>query len=877
MPATDPPPPARAGRYELLDEIARGRMGVVYRATDTALGREVAVKFPQDRYGPGSAGARRFLDEARITGQLQHPGIPPVHEVGTLPDGRPFLAMKLIRGRTLHDLLNDRPDPAADRGRFLAAFEQVCQAVAYAHNHRVIHRDLKPANVMVGSFGEVQVMDWGLAKVLASVEASARRDPDPDSAATTDLDSFQHSEVHLPHSSDTQAGSVLGSPAYMPPEQAIGAVEQIDARSDVFALGGLLCAVLTGRPPYVGESAESTRQLAARGKLGDAFARLDGCGAEPGLIDLCRRCLAVEKADRPRDAGEVAAVVAALRSAAEARAREAELDRVRIETEARAQRKRRRVLLIAAAALLLILAAGVTGTSVGLVRASHARQRAEADRDRAAQARDRARQVLDDMTSSVAGESLATQPALTPEQKAFLAQVLTYYREFVGEGAADTTARLRTAQAARRVGLIEARLGHNEDAVATFRQARDGFASLVADFPDVADYRRGLAVTHNDLGNRLRVLGRLTDAEAEYRTSTAVHEAIAAAEPGELTHQVNAATARLNLGTAFAAQRRWADAEREFTAARAALAKLAADHPGRADVRRHLATAHDELGNLYKDTRKNPEAKREYEAGRDLRVKLVAESPGTADFRSMLAGSHNNLGLLFDDTDRPKEAEAEQREAVRIREKLVGDFPGVPDYRIELGGSYGNVGRVLRKHGHPADSLEWFGKGIDTLTPEVERQPQLVSARLFLRNTHAGRATALGQLNRHADAVKDWDRAVDLSPPEQKARSRAERSWAMVRAGRTAEALAEADELTRSDEWTANQLYDFACLYSLAIAKDEPNREKHATRAVELLRRSVAKGWSDAAHLETDSDLEPLRSRDDFKAVVANARKPRPK
>src|SRR5262245_21807207 len=158
-------PPASPPGYELRDEIGRGGMGVVYRARDVALDRDVAVKLLADRYPADSPAAQRFLSEARITGQLQHPGIPAVHQVGTLTDGRPFLAMKLIRGSTLEAILKQRTDQAADRGRLLAIFETVCQAVGYAHAHRVIHRDLKPANVMVGAFGEVQVMDWRLAKV----------------------------------------------------------------------------------------------------------------------------------------------------------------------------------------------------------------------------------------------------------------------------------------------------------------------------------------------------------------------------------------------------------------------------------------------------------------------------------------------------------------------------------------------------------------------------------------------------------------------------------------------------------------------------------------------------------------------------------------
>ena len=157
--------------YEVEAVLGHGGMGVVYRATDRTLGREVAVKVLLARFAFDSGTARRFADEARITAQLQHPGIPPVHDLGTLPDGRPFLAMKLIKGQTLDALLASRPEPSAERGRFVAVFEHLCQAVAYAHAHGVIHRDLKPGNVMVGAFGEVQVMDWGLAKVLRKMKS----------------------------------------------------------------------------------------------------------------------------------------------------------------------------------------------------------------------------------------------------------------------------------------------------------------------------------------------------------------------------------------------------------------------------------------------------------------------------------------------------------------------------------------------------------------------------------------------------------------------------------------------------------------------------------------------------------------------------------
>src|SRR5262249_39569657 len=162
------------------------------------------------------------------------------------------------------ELLAARPEPSHERGRFVAVFEQLCQAVAYAHAHGVIHRDLKPANVMVGAFGEVQLMDWGLAQVLAG--QPHRSGDGPPATGPTEVRPRHEGAAQY-----TQAGRVLGTPAYMSPEQASGAIDQVDARSDVFGLGALLAAVLTGRPPFEAETAESTRKMAARGRLQECF------------------------------------------------------------------------------------------------------------------------------------------------------------------------------------------------------------------------------------------------------------------------------------------------------------------------------------------------------------------------------------------------------------------------------------------------------------------------------------------------------------------------------------------------------------------------------------------------------------------------------
>src|SRR5262249_25821520 len=151
-------------RYQVFGEVARGGTGVVLKGRDPELGRELALKVLRSELAGRPAAIQRFVEEAQVGGQLQHPGVVPVYDLGRLADGRPYFAMKFVKGSTLAELLAGRPGPAAGRGGLLQVFLKVCEAVAYAHSKGVIHRDLKPANVMVGNYGEVLVMDWGLAK-----------------------------------------------------------------------------------------------------------------------------------------------------------------------------------------------------------------------------------------------------------------------------------------------------------------------------------------------------------------------------------------------------------------------------------------------------------------------------------------------------------------------------------------------------------------------------------------------------------------------------------------------------------------------------------------------------------------------------------------
>jgi serine/threonine-protein kinase len=344
MPAA--PPAGYGQRYQLFGEIARGGMGAILRGRDTDLGRELAVKVLLEAHRDKPELVRRFVEEAQIGGQLQHPGIIPVYELGTFADRRPYFSMKLLKGRTLAALLHERNGPQAELPRFLAIFGAVCQTVAYAHARGVIHRDLKPSNVMVGGFGEVQVMDWGLAKVLreGGVRDEWLQPGKPDATVVATLRSGSDADASLP-------GSVLGTPAYMAPEQAAGDIGQVDRRSDVFGLVSILCEVLTGRPAFTGPTQPEVIRRAMRGQTAEALAALDGCGAEPELTTLARDCLAVEPNDRPRDAGVLADRLTAYLAGGQEKLRRAELERVE-------ERAHRRLTTLAAAAVVLLSLSG---------------------------------------------------------------------------------------------------------------------------------------------------------------------------------------------------------------------------------------------------------------------------------------------------------------------------------------------------------------------------------------------------------------------------------------------------------------------------------------------------------------------------------------
>jgi eukaryotic-like serine/threonine-protein kinase len=216
-------PDLEGTRYRVIERIGRGGMGSVYLAEDIELQRKVALKV-MNLTDPSGDIAKRMWREARIVAQLEHPGIVPIHDVGVLPDDRVFYAMKYVQGSRLDEYRSKAPTQA----EVLRLFQKICEAVAFANAHGVIHRDLKPENIMVGPFGEVLVMDWGIAKVLRS----------------SDSNSLQHPASSHDTENDTQHGTIIGTKGYMSPEQARGETDTLDQRTDVYSLGAILSFLL---------------------------------------------------------------------------------------------------------------------------------------------------------------------------------------------------------------------------------------------------------------------------------------------------------------------------------------------------------------------------------------------------------------------------------------------------------------------------------------------------------------------------------------------------------------------------------------------------------------------------------------------------------
>jgi serine/threonine protein kinase len=663
--------------YHVEGEFARGGMGRILLAVDRRLGRRIALKELHADAGPGAP--RRFVREALVTARLQHPAIVPVYEAGRWPDGRPFYAMKLVEGRSLEALLRDAPSLAA-RLALLPHLIAVAEAVAYAHDRRVVHRDLKPANVLVGAFGETVVVDWGLARDLGQRGVAELHDAGAPTPAAAE--------------GQTVTGTVLGTPHYMPPEQARGLA--VDERADVYALGAMLYFLLAGAPPHAGRSAAEALAAAAAGSV-DPVERREPL-APPDLAAIVRKSMAADAAARYPSARELAADLRRFQTGQLVSAH-----RYSSRELLRRFVARHRAALAVAGVLSAALLAAVAAGFVGVKRQAAV---AEAERDRARLAARRAEQtnaflvgmlrsadphvagrdvtvvsVLDAASGRVDAE-LAGQPDARAEVLATLAAT---YRGLGLNGPAGE--RLRAA-------LDAARAAHGEDHLQV-ALALDGLALLKAEDGDFEEAerldRKALAILGR-IGERggeheaqvkanlavvAQKLGNGNEAEALYRDVLAIRRRLEGDRGAGVAETLN------NLGVLLGGRGEWAAAEPLHREALDIVRSVRG--PGHPDVAAAMGTlavvleARGDLAgaeNLQRDSLA-------------LRLEVLGpEHPDVAYARYALAG-------LLRTMHAPADAVAECREVLRLRGRVLPDgHPVVAATQQTMGLALIDLGRA---------------------------------------------------------------------------------------------------------------------------------------------------------------------------------------
>jgi tetratricopeptide (TPR) repeat protein/tRNA A-37 threonylcarbamoyl transferase component Bud32 len=676
--------PESRDRYTLSRLHATGGLGRVWLARDVPLNRDVALKEIRPERADRPAAAARFLREAQITGQLEHPGIVPVYELGRRPaDGQPFYTMRFVRGRTLAEAARTFHDhrrtwfSTLEFRQLLGAFVGVCQAVAFAHARGVVHRDLKPQNVVLGDFGEVMVLDWGLAKVVGR--------PDVTDEVPIDVD---------PTGPDgaTIQGQVLGTPAYMPPEQAEGRLDLLDQRADVYGLGAILYELLAGRPPAV-HGGRHARCVGPRAHHRPRF----------GAVRVARRA-AGAGSDLSQGIGE------------EARPRE-------IGTPAESGAEYRRAIAIQE------------------VLVHDHPDEPEYANDLAA-SRMNLGLVLNDAGDRAAGlaevrRSLGLREELVRRD----ASLRAYQRNL-----ASAYANLAT--------VLDDGPSGNPDAAEALRnheRALDLRQKLVAADPDHVGYREEVGETFNNLGAWHYTHGTPADALVYYDTARKVRDEIRAKHDTQ-TRRMELAKTWFNIGLAHRKALAYPDALKAQAQATALLEPLVKDNPRVTVYRLLLAEVSNSVGVLNAESGRPTPALAAFRRAAELREEIARDNPGVRSYRAEQARAHLNLGAMYQKADRPADAIAPLNQALDTYRQLADEVPGDREVRDTLGLTLSNLGAVQSDAGDPKAALETLVEAVQVysdLLAEDRDNAGYFSGRATAKDN---RGVALGALKRWADA-----------------------------------------------------------------------------------------------------------------------------
>ncbi len=679
-------------RYEQRGEIGRGGMGRVYRVWDRQLRRMLAMKV--SRPGTDSGDSLRLLEEAQVTAQLSHPAVVPVHEVGVRADGTAYFTMALVEGQSFKEVIAAarNGDPTWTVNRALDALLRVCDAVAFAHSKNVVHRDLKPANVMVGRFGETFVMDWGLARVLDQPD---RRDlriapegpadcRDQAAGVRSTRRDLADSEVDSPLL--TMEGDVIGTPAYMAPEQARGEVDRVGSRVDVYAIGAMLYHLLGGRVPYAGDGTQtSSRSILARVVAGPPpLLSVVKPGLPPELVAICERAMAHRPEDRYADVGELAADLRAYLEIRVVRA-------YHVGALARLFKwvRRNRALAMALAGVVLALVVGLFASVV---------YRNEAEGRLAL-----AMTAIDRMLDRVGADALEDVPEAQPVRRDVLDDALGLLRSLLQDRPRDPVLRERVAITRGVLGHVVYRLGDHERAEGEGRAAIATLEELVREQPRAHKLKQELARNRSWLSSVLEARGELDAAVQVLEASAVDLERWCEASPEVAGLRYLLADSEQRRASLLQARGRVEEAitheERAVELIEALLAAV--------DERQFLtfaANAYNFLGTCYMEQGK-------HERQRDCSTKALAYIDRAlaqrvdAHGRQLRAGILTNLAITTRRLSGAAEAVPLARSAVSAFRGLAADYPSISAYRSRVGSNLNNLCGYLHAAGDHTGSL----------------------------------------------------------------------------------------------------------------------------------------------------------------------------
>jgi serine/threonine protein kinase len=736
------PPIVRAGRAEDYDaligvdpkhyvvgkEIARGGMGRILSARDRRLGRPVAIK--ELLYESGDARAR-FEREARITAKLQHPAIVNILEAGAWPTGEPFYVMKLVTGESLDKVIADRATLEARLGLLPNVIAAV-DALAYAHSMRVIHRDLKPGNVLVGEFGETVVIDWGLAKDLA------------DTTGTPDLPAGPYRKSGR-SAGETVAGAIMGTPAYMPVEQATG--EAVDERADVYALGAMLYHVLAGAPPYTGKTSDDVLERVIKGPppaLADRTA-----GIPPDLVTIVEKAMAHDAADRYPTAKELADDLKKFQTGQLVGAH-------RYSTWALVRRWiRRHRTPVAVGAIAAIALAVVAIISV---------QRILREEARTAQQRQAAEKSRGDAEELLGFMLVDLKEKLRPIGKleildAVAEKAMAYYDGRTQLASDADRARLATAHT--NIAEVLFQRGNLAAALEQFGKALEIREELVTRDPEDGDLQRSVSGAHFNVGVTLEAQGKTAEALSEIRTSLRLAEALAAKDPSRADWARDVASRNERIGTVLLNQGDLAGALGEYRAGLAIIEKLAATDP--AKWAKDVGVMRNRVGNVLLTQGDTEGALAIYRSDLATGEARLREVPDDADRLRSLMVSHIKIGDVLNQQGKIPEALAELRLAVPLGEKLAAIDVENTGWQRDLALVYGRVGDLLVMLGEHAEGLEMLLKDKAIVARLVAIDPTNAGWQIELALTHEKSGTALLRLGRTDEALATFRAGLALA------------------------------------------------------------------------------------------------------------------